>query len=72
MADCYNFFMEERIIELETTVAYQSKLLSELNEVVLEFAKRVEVLEKRAGRIEDMQSELRNRLEPDTTPPSHY
>lgn len=71
-ASCYYPPMEERIIELETLVAYQRKLLSELDEVVQEFAKRVESLEKRAGRIEDAQVELRSSLEPDTTPPPHY
>ena len=64
--------MEDRITELETLAAYQGKLLSELNEVLQEFAKRVEVLEKRVDRIEDAQRDLRDIVEPDTTPPPHY
>lgn len=64
--------MEERIIELETQAAYQSKLLSELNEVLLEIARRVESVEKRVGRVEDAQLELQGGAEPDDTPPPHY
>ena len=69
---CYNFLMEERIIELETLAAYQAKLLSELNEVLQEIAKRVENVEKRVGRVENAQIELQDSVEPDNTPPPHY
>lgn len=37
--------MEERIIALETRLAYQDRLIEDLDEVVREFASRVEKLE---------------------------
>lgn len=38
--------MEERIIALETRLAYQDRLIEDLDEVVREFASRVEKLER--------------------------
>ncbi|MEM7351645.1 MAG: SlyX family protein [Acidobacteriota bacterium] len=64
--------MEDRIIELETRVAYQEKLLSDLDEVVQAFAKRVEVLEKRLQTLRDAQLEHPGEMEPHNTPPPHY
>ncbi len=64
--------MEERIIELETRVAYQDKLLSDLDEVVQTFAKRVEKLERRLRDLEDSQLEHQPEMEPHNTPPPHY
>ncbi len=64
--------MEERIIELETRVAYQDKLLSDLDEVVQVFAKRVETLEKKVRLLEESQKEQPNDMEPHHSPPPHY
>ncbi|MCP3963731.1 MAG: SlyX family protein [bacterium] len=64
--------MEERIIELETRVAYQDKLLSDLDEVVQAFAKRVEKVEQRLSDLQDRQPEHQAELEPHNTPPPHY
>ncbi len=69
---CYNFAMEERIIELETRVAYQEKLLCDLDEVVQAFAKRVEKVEKRLRHLKDKQLEPQEEMEPHNTPPPHY
>lgn len=62
--------MDERLIELETRVAYQEKLLSDLDEVVQDFAKRVERIEKRLRSL--AQNEPREEMEPHNTPPPHY
>ncbi len=64
--------MDERIIELETRVAYQEKLLCDLDEVVQAFAKRVEKVEQRLRGLEGTQLELQDEMEPHSTPPPHY
>lgn len=64
--------MEERIIELETRVAYQEKLLCDLDEVVQAFAKRVETVEKRLRNLKAAQLEPQDEMEPHNTPPPHY
>ena len=61
--------MDERIIELETRVAYQEKLLCDLDEVVQTFAKRVERVEQRLRGLESTQLD---EMEPHNTPPPHY
>lgn len=63
---------EERIIELETRVAYQDKLLNDLDEVVQQFAKRVEQAEQKIRRLEAAQMEGQDVIEPHNTPPPHY
>lgn len=64
--------MDERIIELETRVAYQDKLLADLDEVVLAFARRVEKMEQKLRLLEAKQSEQSAVIEPHNTPPPHY
>ena len=64
--------MEERIIELETRVAYQEKLLCDLDEVVQAFAKRVEKVEGQLRRLKGTQLEQQDDMEPHDTRPPHY
>ena len=64
--------MEDRIIELETRVAYQEKLLCDLDEVVQAFAKRVEKVEQRLRDLKATRLEQRDDIEPHNTPPPHY
>ncbi len=64
--------MLERIIELETRVAYQEKLLSDLDEVVQAFAMRVEKAERRLRDLKAAQHEHQGEMEPHNTPPPHY
>ncbi|MGB1278208.1 MAG: SlyX family protein [Nannocystaceae bacterium] len=63
---------DERITELEIRIAYQDNLISDLDEVLRQFTRRVEVLEQ-------TQSQLRGQLQalagaPSTAdePPPHY
>lgn len=44
--------LEERFIALETKVAYQDKLIAELNEVVVERTRELSLLSKRLERLE--------------------
>ena len=61
--------MEERIIELETRVAYQDKLLCDLDEVVQTFGKRLEKAEQKLRDLQNTQLEHQAEAEP---PPPHY
>ncbi|MBC8069860.1 MAG: SlyX family protein [Deltaproteobacteria bacterium] len=64
--------MEERIVELEVRVAYQEKMLRDLDEVVSAYANRIDVLTREL-------EELRRRVESggdaqdiSDEPPPHY
>jgi SlyX protein len=62
--------MDERLVELEVRIAYQDKLIAELDEVVRTFASRVEVLERQLGELRDsMDTE---NIGPGDEPPPHY
>lgn len=63
--------MEERLIELEERLAYQSKLLADLDEVVLVFTQRIEKLESVVRELEQSPRGTEE-LEPHDTPPPHY
>ncbi|MEO1084968.1 MAG: SlyX family protein [Acidobacteriota bacterium] len=64
--------MEERIIELETRVAYQEKLISDLDDVIRDFTERVQKAERRILRLESERLEAQEPMEPHNTPPPHY
>ncbi len=62
---------DERIIALETRIAYQDHLLASLDEVVREFAARVEALERKLHMVQESTASY---LEtgPANEPPPHY
>ncbi|HSC86339.1 MAG TPA: SlyX family protein [Polyangiaceae bacterium] len=62
---------DERFIALESKLAYQEKLLAELNEVLVEHSRILTELQKRA---KDSESALRDALEvrPPNERPPHY
>ena len=64
--------MEDRIIELETRVAHQAKLLNELDEVVQNFGWLLDAMAKRLRWVEEEQLQRRDEMEPHNTPPPHY
>lgn len=68
MADS-NPALEERIIELETRVAYQERLLASLDEVVREFTVRVQGLERK---LRSMHALGEPDLDTGDDPPPHY
>ena len=45
--------MDQRITELERKVSYQDKLLQELNEVIIELNKRLNLLESKQKAMKD-------------------
>jgi SlyX protein len=62
---------EARFVALETKLAYQEKLIAELNEVLVEHSRVLRELEKRA---KDSEVALRDALEakPPNERPPHY
>ena len=61
---------ESRIVDLEVRVAYQDKLIAELDEVVREFSNRVERLESLVKDIQESANALP--IGPPNDPPPHY
>jgi len=62
---------EERFVALETKIAYQEKLLAELNDVLLERGNEVDSLKKRVDALERMYREGED-PNPGHEPPPHY
>jgi SlyX protein len=64
--------MENRIVELEIKVAYQDRLIADLDGVVKQFADRVELLERRIKELEDTAKNPPEHIGPADDPPPHY
>ena len=64
--------MEDRIIELEVRLAYQDKLLSDLDDVVRSLSRRLDAQERELVQLKETLSESPSPVGPvDETPP-HY
>lgn len=62
--------LDKRIVDLEIRTAYQDRLIAELDEVVGEFSRRVETLEKL---VQDLKSSLdAPPIGPPDERPPHY
>ena len=68
----YNSMMEERIVELESRVAFQDQTIRNLDEVVRLFSNRVEKLEKRVSDLADGLRASREEVGPHDEQPPHY
>ena len=62
--------MEERITELEVRIAYQESTIASLDEVVRDFSKRVETLERLLREIRE--GTATDAIGPGDDPPPHY
>ena len=61
---------EERIVDLEIRAAYQEKQIAQLDEVLCEFAARIEALERQ---VKDLKGSLNAApIGPQDDPPPHY
>lgn len=61
--------LEKRIIEIETKIAYQDKLVDELNNVVYEQQLKIDILEKK---VLDLRKKNVDDINPAHQPPPHY
>ena len=61
--------LEKRIIEIETKIAYQDKLVDELNNVVYEQQLKIDLLEKK---VLDLRKKVVDDINPAHQPPPHY
>lgn len=64
--------MEERIVELEVRLAYQDKIIADLDEVVQSFASRVEQLERELELLKETVKEGVPDVGPQDEKPPHY
>jgi len=66
--------MEDKITEIETMLAYQQKVIDELNEVVSEQTKDIMSLKNRLNATQKSLEEANSRIKDieDETPPPHY
>lgn len=64
--------MSERIVELEVRVAYQERMIAELDEVVRAFADRVQVLEREIAQLRETVLNQPDAVGPPDEPPPHY
>ena len=65
--------MDDRLLELEASNAYLSKRVADLDDVVLEFTRRVERLERQVVALSQRLEEVREpAAEADEAPPPHY
>lgn len=62
---------EERFVNLETKIAYQEKLISDLNEVLLQRGSELDKLLRRVDSLEKLVREGPPEA-PDDEPPPHY
>lgn len=61
--------VDQRIISIETKMAYQDKLLDELNGVIYEQQLKIDVLEKK---VLDLRKKNVDDINPAHQPPPHY
>jgi SlyX protein len=62
--------MEDKIVDLEVRIAYQDKLIAELDSVVVEFTRRLEVLERQVSDLRESAAE--RPVGPSNEAPPHY
>lgn len=63
---------EERFVILETKLAYQEKLLGDLNDVLLERTRQLDKLESRVKQLEQLLREGAPETLAEEPPPPHY
>ncbi len=63
---------DERFLQLETKVAYQDKLIAELNEVIIERTYALDALARRVEALEKYLREPQGEPAPANEKPPHY
>ena len=62
---------EERLIELEARIAHQDRIIADLDDVVREFADRVQAVERELAELRETTASAAESGPPDESPP-HY
>lgn len=63
---------EARFVTLETKVAYQEKTIADLNDVVVDLARALEKLERRARTLEQQLESVLSHFDHPPEKPPHY
>jgi SlyX protein len=63
---------DERVVELEVRVAYQDKIIGDLDEVLRAFTTRVEALEREVTELKRTVDGDRDQVGPADEKPPHY
>ncbi len=64
--------MEERIVELEVRVAYQDRIIAELDEVLRSFTSQVQELQRELGELRELIKSDQPEIGPADDAPPHY
>lgn len=64
--------MDERIVDLQVRLAYQDKIIADLDEVVRTFARRVEILERELELVKETVKVGVAEVGPQDEKPPHY
>ncbi len=64
--------MEDRIVELEVRVAYQDKVIADLDDVLQAFTHRVEQLQRELAELKQAVKEGPSAVGPQDEKPPHY
>ncbi len=63
---------DERITELEIRIAYQDRLIQDLDDVLRAFTRRIEILERQLGQVQGQLDALGGAPQTTDEPPPHY
>lgn len=63
---------ERRFVTLETKIAYQEKVIADLNDVVIEQGRSCEKLARRVTRLEQQLEQLLGQFDVPAEKPPHY
>jgi SlyX protein len=64
--------MENRLTEIEMTLAHQQKMIDELNDVIIEQSKEIAALQNKTRVLKESMDQSIMKKEEDETPPPHY
>jgi SlyX protein len=64
--------MENRLTEIEMTLAHQQKMIDELNEVIIDQAKEISALQNKTRILKESMNQEFMKKDEDETPPPHY
>ena len=64
--------MEDRLTDIEITIAHQQKMIDELNDVIISQGKEIDALKHKAMLLKESMNQEFMKKEEEETPPPHY